>query len=885
MKMSSLSGLRGSAGGGTYDYNSLSIEGGDPSTTAPQFASPGVNQSLDLKQVDALVRSLDDYEVQKPLGSGGMGLIYLVRQKLTNRLEVLKVLRPELAQRQRLKDRFLREVQVAARLDHPNVVKTYTAIDRGFLALVIEYVPGMDLDSMVRKHGPLRIDIAATIVAQAARGLEYAVSRGLVHRDIKPSNILVSKVGKTFQAKLSDFGLCKDIELNENDGLTVEGRFLGTPEYVAPEQALDPSNSTVASDVYGLGCTLFFALTGRPPYSGTNTIAVLNAHINSPIPDIREFRKDVPDGIRMLLEGMLQKDFRARFQSPQLVAERLEALRDAPMEAAAQPAYSSVADVVTTQAVAVEATASDEAPMAPLMSAPPLRPTPPRRPAPARAKKSGIPFSMIAQILMPIIFLSIVVMYFRPWVPPSTRGTLLLDNMTPDVLVKINDRVINNGTERTMKVDLEAGQYDVKYMYGDHHLETKHVELKRRQEYTLEVTFRDLDRRFPDVKNPPPKDLRDNQFAHDKPLGGSPQPPVNGDTGGLGTSPFEETGPAEDTKPKEPTPPPKAFKYELVAENLSTFSVEQERVLQGVDVPPTRLALIPKDVLTKDEVVVSLSPRIHAWGITQPNSVTLRPSFLNLTTMTVTPNKNWALYANDYNFEVYSLTKPAPPRKSTLDMNTKRVYALSADSKYLGCCDYSESFSKFNLQTGQLESSISARLPIGTGEVKALALTARLDQALVLSQAGKLLCWETTKGNQLGEAASDMAEVPIDMHLINLANQSNQVITVSMRGEFEIRKLPKLELVGGYRLFDNMTTASCASNRLLAMADSSGQVCVVDLNDSLLVARLPPKPDCQVSAVALSADSKILAVGYSNSTIGVFNLRRLVAPKTEVTRE
>ncbi len=121
--------------------------------------------------IEQVAKNLNEYEVIKPLGKGGMGIIYLVRQRLTNRLEVLKVLRPELATRPRLKERFLREVQVAARLDHPNIVKTYTAIDRGFLGLVIEYVPGMDLDSMVRKLGPLRLEYAMAILAQTARGL------------------------------------------------------------------------------------------------------------------------------------------------------------------------------------------------------------------------------------------------------------------------------------------------------------------------------------------------------------------------------------------------------------------------------------------------------------------------------------------------------------------------------------------------------------------------------------------------------------------------------------------------------------------------------------------------------------------------------------------
>lgn len=858
-----------------------------------------MTQPLDLKQIDALVRGLDDYEVQKPLGSGGMGLIYLVRQKLTNRLEVLKVLRPELAERQRLKDRFLREVQVAARLDHPNVVKTYTALDRGFLALVIEYVPGMDLDSMVRKLGPLRVDIAASIIAQAARGLEYAVSRGLVHRDIKPSNILVSKVNNAFQAKLSDFGLCKDIELNETDGLTVEGRFLGTPEYVAPEQALDPSNSTVASDVYGLGCSLFFALTGRPPYTGTNTIAVLNSHINSPIPDIREFRQDVPDGMRMLLEGMLQKDFRARFQSPQLVAERLEALRDTPTAAAAPNAAATTApqavadQVVTSQLVATEAANEQAAQLTSLMPAASRRPTPPRRPVAKRGKKSGIPFSLIAQILMPIIFLSAVVLYLRPWVPQSTKGVLVFDKMTPDVIVKIDERVINTGKERQMEKELEAGPYNVQYMYGEHLLDTRQVELKPRQKFTLEVTFRDLDRLYPDVKKPP-KAPDASSVADVTPPSGRPDSGPGGNAGGNsgGSEPSPSEGPdgVEEVKPTEPPPPPKASKYPLIAENLGVWSIDddQSRIIPGVDIAPSRLTLLPKDFPEKgNELVASLAPGLQVWDAKLGSTIQWPAPFLHLTNLSVAPKPKLVLYANEYICEVYQWQKPIPPAwfKSPIDMNTKRVYAMTADGKFLGCCDHSESFSKVNLQTKKPEPSTSSRRPIGSEKIKSIALTSRLDQVVVLSQEGQLLCWETTKGDPLGESATEFAHLPIAMHLVNLPNQSNQVITVSMRGEFEVRKLPKLDLVAGYRLFDNMAVASCVSNRLLAVADSSGQVYVVDLNDSSLILKIPAKENRVATALAFNADSKLLAVGYDNSTIGLFNLKRQATPKPEPARE
>ena len=188
-----------------------------------------------------------------------MGVVYLARNTLMDRLEVLKVVNWSA-------DRFVREIQAAARLRHPNVVGAYSAQRLGdLLVFAMEYVPGEDLARVVKARGPLPVAHACHYAYQAAQGLQHAHEQGMVHRDIKPSNLILTRDGNRPVVKILDFGLAKGVSETGVDGsLTAEGAMLGTPDYVAPEQTLDAARA----DIYSLGCTLYHLLTGRPPFVG-----------------------------------------------------------------------------------------------------------------------------------------------------------------------------------------------------------------------------------------------------------------------------------------------------------------------------------------------------------------------------------------------------------------------------------------------------------------------------------------------------------------------------------------------------------------------------------------------------------------------------------------
>jgi serine/threonine protein kinase len=211
------------------------------------------------------LRDHEQYEVLRELGRGGMGVVYLARNRLMNRPEVLKVVNPQLLHEPGAAERFLREIQSAARLGHPNIVTAYAALQVGaLLVLAMEYVEGEDLARLVRAGGPLPVANACAYACQAALGLQHAFERGLVHRDIKPHNLILARHGKQQLIKILDFGLAKATREKgaTGHGLTRSGVILGTPEYMAPEQTLDAARADIRADLYSLGCTLYFLLTG-----------------------------------------------------------------------------------------------------------------------------------------------------------------------------------------------------------------------------------------------------------------------------------------------------------------------------------------------------------------------------------------------------------------------------------------------------------------------------------------------------------------------------------------------------------------------------------------------------------------------------------------------
>jgi serine/threonine protein kinase len=271
------------------------------------------------------LRNHPQYAVLRELGRGGMGVVYLARNRQMDRLEVLKVINRQLLDHPGAAERFLREIRSAARLNHPNIVTAYAAPPvEGLLLFAMEYVEGEDLARVVKTRGPLPVANACLYVHQAALGLHHAFEKGLVHRDIKPQNLILAHDGKKAVVKILDFGLAKVTREKEAaSDLTGSGKILGTPDYLAPEQIKDAATADVRADVYSLGCTLYYLLTGRPPFTGKSLFELLQAHNTKEATPLDRVRKDVPAGLAAVVAKMMAKDPAARYQTPLEAARAL----------------------------------------------------------------------------------------------------------------------------------------------------------------------------------------------------------------------------------------------------------------------------------------------------------------------------------------------------------------------------------------------------------------------------------------------------------------------------------------------------------------------------------------------------------------------------------
>jgi hypothetical protein len=298
------------------------------SPSAPSSSDGARGPSAVQPPVDTLPPELvehPDWEIIRELGRGGMGVVYLARNKLMGRLEVLKVVGRYLLERPGVLDRFQREIQSAARLRHANIVTAYSASRIGpNLVLTMEYVEGIDLAKIVKAKGPLPIAHACHFIRQAALGLQHAHERNMVHRDIKPANLIVASDGKKSIVKVLDFGLAKVTSEGQADGgLTREGQMLGTPDFIAPEQIRDAQSADIRADIYSLGCTFYYALSGGPPFRGDHVWDVYQAHFSMDASPLNLVRPEVPMELAAVVAKMMAKEPSRRFQTPGEAAEAL----------------------------------------------------------------------------------------------------------------------------------------------------------------------------------------------------------------------------------------------------------------------------------------------------------------------------------------------------------------------------------------------------------------------------------------------------------------------------------------------------------------------------------------------------------------------------------
>ncbi len=292
----------------------------DGTALPSKVARPSVLTTADLP--DGLTQ-LGNYRLLSRLGQGGMGTVYKAEDTSMRREVALKLIQTQGMGDPALVERFKTEVRAAARLEHANIVRAYYAeLDKEPLYLVMELIDGIDLHSLVQKRGPLSVEQAAVCARQAALGLQHAFEKKLVHRDIKPQNLMVTRKN---EVKILDFGLAKRRDTRRStSGETEVGVMMGTPHFMAPEQSLNARDVDIRADVYSLGCTLWYLLTGRPPFEAKERMEVILAHHQDERPWLLDHRPDAPAGLAEVVRRMMAKEPGKRYQTPAEVVKALQ---------------------------------------------------------------------------------------------------------------------------------------------------------------------------------------------------------------------------------------------------------------------------------------------------------------------------------------------------------------------------------------------------------------------------------------------------------------------------------------------------------------------------------------------------------------------------------
>ncbi|MCA9248720.1 MAG: serine/threonine protein kinase [Planctomycetales bacterium] len=304
-------------------------------TLAAVSATIGVHTIGSLRRQAFEAKQLGQYRLKEPIGSGGMGDVYLAEHQLLKRACAIKLIRPEKAGDPRVLARFEREVRSTAKLTHWNTVEIfdYGQADDGTFYYVMEYLPGHSVQELVRRHGPLPPERAIYLLSQACDALAEAHCHGLIHRDIKPGNLFAAHRGGMYDVtKLLDFGLVKTMigDVQSSD-LTQEGTITGSPLYMSPEQAMGDDVDDPRSDIYSLGAVAYFMLTGRPPFDGDKPMRIMMDHVRTPPTPPSELVAELPLDLESVVMRCLAKEPADRFESAAALREALLDCEAAPL--------------------------------------------------------------------------------------------------------------------------------------------------------------------------------------------------------------------------------------------------------------------------------------------------------------------------------------------------------------------------------------------------------------------------------------------------------------------------------------------------------------------------------------------------------------------------
>jgi serine/threonine protein kinase len=299
----------------------------DPQELAGQLVKLGKLSQFQVKKLfeRAIVGlMLGPYQLRAPIGKGGMGAVFLARDTRSGVDLAVKVLPPKKArEEERYLTRFQREMELSRKVRHPHVALTFdVGVSQGVYYIAMEYIPGDSLHRVVKRDGPLSVARSAQLFTEVCAGLEHAHSQGLVHRDLKPSNIMVTPNN---HAKILDLGLAlmegevaEDVEVIGGQGYVV-----GSMDYIAPEQTEDATGVDARADIYSMGCSIYFVLTGRPPFPGGKNRDKINRHRHEEPEPLKRFNPAVPEGFAALIRKMMAKDPAKRFPSAFAAREEL----------------------------------------------------------------------------------------------------------------------------------------------------------------------------------------------------------------------------------------------------------------------------------------------------------------------------------------------------------------------------------------------------------------------------------------------------------------------------------------------------------------------------------------------------------------------------------